>query len=58
MGALGPSLGVLTPPPFEPYAAGSSGNKRCHIRGGVGLVDGAREKSKARAVAEIHMNRG
>jgi len=41
-------------PSPEPYAAGSSGNKRCRIGGRVGLVDSTKEKNKARAVVKIY----
>jgi len=34
----------------EPYAAGASGSRRCHIGRGVAFVDSAKEKNKARAV--------
>ena len=30
-------------PSLDPYAAGASGNRRCHTGGRVGLVDSARE---------------
>ena len=40
---------IRVDPTLEPYAAGASRSKRCHIGGGVGFVDSARERKTKRA---------